>query len=102
MGEVDFLLAAFPEELLDLIAATGKGVGLGRRFGGCFWNWRGGKWLTAFLTEFGRGFIGMATLRTATSVWSGCPQNVQNLALSTFSVWQCGHFKESTSHHMLL
>ena len=29
MGQVDLLLAAFTQELLDLVAAVGKGGGLG-------------------------------------------------------------------------
>ena len=44
MGQVDLLLAAFSQELLDLVAAVGKGGGLGTEAGGVA---DGGGWLSA-------------------------------------------------------
>jgi hypothetical protein len=65
VGQVDLLLAALAEELLDLIAAIGKGGGLKRSWlGGFFCNLCGGKGLTTLNTKFTIRSIVMLTATT--------------------------------------
>jgi hypothetical protein len=92
VGQIDFLLAALSQELLDLIAAARKGVGVGsrnRRSRCGLRYWGGCEGLTAFIAIFLVARVQITafdTLYVVTKLFSAFSTEISSLAVFCLAV----------------